>query len=165
MLQLIIHNCFRKGLGGPFFVLPDKNVIIEIKERIMETYYEVEQEFRGNVCGVEINSQETFRVLAELIEETDLGRLLRGADENDGKLFIKELVKGIESSGYNEMIGKYEMAQGLAYDIEMGQALGQSNNVAGRFKSADRLFHKFDEEVEVTEKDMQDFLMKDSFVR
>lgn len=131
----------------------------------METYYEREQEFRGNVCGVEINSQETFYVLAELIDETDLGRLLRGADENDGKLFIKELVKGIESSGYNEMIGKYEMAQGLAYDIEMGQALGQSNNVAGRFKSADRLFHKFNEKVEVTEKDMQDFLMKDSFVR
>lgn len=131
----------------------------------METYYEREQEFRGNVCGVEINSQETFYVLAELIEETDLGRLLRGADENDGKLFIKELVKGIESSGYNEMIGKYDMAQGLSYDIEMGQALGQSNNVAERFKSADRLFHKFDEEVEVTEKDMQDFLMKDSFVR
>lgn len=131
----------------------------------MEIYYEREQEFRGNVCGVEINSQETFYVLAELIEETDLGRLLRGADENDGKLFIKELVKGIESSGYNEMIGKYDMAQGLSYDIEMGQALGQSNNVAERFKSADRLFHKFDEEVEVTEKDMQDFLMKDSFVR
>lgn len=131
----------------------------------METYYEREQEFRGNVCGVEINSQETFYVLAELIDETVLGRLLKGADENDGKLFIKELVKGIESSGYNEMIGKYEMAQGLAYDIEMGQALGQSNNVAGRFKSADRLFHKFDEEVEVTEKDMRDFLMKDSFVR
>lgn len=131
----------------------------------METYYEREQEFRGNVCGVEINSQETFYVLAELIEETDLGRLLRGADENDGKLFIKELVKGIESSGYNEMIGKYDMVQGLSYDIEMGQALGQSNNVAERFKSADRLFHKFDEEVEVTEKDMQDFLMKDSFVR
>ena len=104
-------------------------------------------------------------MLAELIEETDLGRLLRGADENDGKLFIKELVQGIESSGYNEMIGKYDMAQGLSYDIEMGQALGQSNNVAERFKSADRLFHKFDEEVEVTEKDMQDFLMKDSFVR
>lgn len=131
----------------------------------MEIYYEREQEFRGNVCGVEINSQETFYVLAELIEETDLGRLLRGADENDGKLFIKELVKGIESSGYNEMIGKYDMAQGLSYDIEMGQALGQSNNVAERFKSADRLFHKFDKEVEVTEKDMQDFLMKDSFVR
>lgn len=131
----------------------------------METYYEREQEFRGNVCGVEINSQETFYVLAELIDETDLGRLLKGADENDGKLFIKELVKGIESSGYNEMIGKYEMAQGLAYDIEMGQALGQSNNVVERFKSADRLFHKFDEEVEVTEKDMRDFLMKDSFVR
>ncbi len=131
----------------------------------MEIYYEREQEFRGNICGVEINSQETFYVLAELIEETDLGRLLRGADENDGKLFIKELVKGIESSGYNEMIGKYDMAQGLSYDIEMGQALGQSNNVAERFKSADRLFHKFDEEVEVTEKDMQDFLMKDSFVR
>ena len=131
----------------------------------METYYEREQEFRGNVCGVEINSQETFYVLAELIEETDLGRLLRGAVENDGKLFIKELVKGIESSSYNEMIGKYDMAQGLSYDIEMGQALGQSNNVAGRFKSADRLFHKFDEEVEVTEKDMQDFLMKDFFVR
>lgn len=131
----------------------------------MEIYYEREQEFRGNVCGVEINSQETFYVLAELIEETDLGRLLRGADENDGKLFIKELVKGIESSGYNEMIGKYDMAQGLSYDIEMGQTLGQSNNVAERFKSADRLFHKFDEEVEVTEKDMQDFLMKDSFVR
>ena len=131
----------------------------------MEIYYEREQEFRGNVCGVEINSQETFYVLAELIEETDLGRLLRGADENDGKLFIKELVKGIESSGYNEMIGKYDMAQGLSYDIEMGQALGQSNNVAERFKSADRLFHKLDEEVEVTEKDMQDFLMKDSFVR
>lgn len=131
----------------------------------METYYEREQEFRGNVCGVEINSQETFYVLAELIEETDLGRLLRGADENDGKLFIKELVKGIESSGYNEMIGKYDMVQGLSYDIEMGQALGQSNNVAERFKSADRLFHKFDEEVEVTENDMRDFLMKDSFVR
>lgn len=131
----------------------------------METYYEREQEFRGNVCGVEINSQETFYVLAELIEETDLGRLLRGADENDGKLFIKELVKGIESSGYNEMIGKYEMAQGLSYDIEMGQALGQSNNVAERFKPADRLFHKFNEEVEVTEKDMRDFLIKDSFVR
>ena len=126
----------------------------------METYYEREQEFRGNVCGVEINSQETFYVLAELIEETDLGRLLRGADENDGKLFIKELVKGIESSGYNEMIGKYEMAQGLSYDIEMGQALGQSNNVAERFKSADRLFHKFNEEVEVTENDRQAFLMK-----
>lgn len=131
----------------------------------METYYEREQEFRGNVCGVEINSQETFYVLAELIEETDLGRLLKGADENEGKLFIKELVKGIQSSACNEMIGKYEMAQGLSYDIEMGQALGQSNNVAGRFKSADRLFHKFDEEVEVTEKDMRDFLMKDSFVR
>ena len=131
----------------------------------METYYEREQEFRGNVCGVEVKSQETFYVLAELIEETDLGRLLRGADENDGKLFIKELVKGIESSGYNEMIGKYEMAQGLSYDIEMGQALGQSNNVAERFKPADRLFHKFNEEVEVTEKDMRDFLMKDSFVR
>lgn len=131
----------------------------------METYYEREQEFRGNVCGVEINSQETFYVLAELIEETDLGRLLKGADENDGKLFIKELVKGIESSGYNEMIGKYDMVQGLSYDIEMGQALGQSNNVAERFKPADRLFHKFNEEVEVTEKDMRDFLMKDSFVR
>ena len=131
----------------------------------MEKYYEREQEFRGNVCGVEINSQETFYVLAELIDETDLGRLLKGADENDGKLFIKELVKGIESSGYNEMIGKYDMVQGLAYDIEMGQALGQSNNIAERFKSADRLFHKFDEEVEVTEKDMRDFLMKDSFVR
>lgn len=131
----------------------------------METYYEREQEFRGNVCGVEINSQETFYVLAELIEETDLGRLLKSADENDGKLFIKELVKGIESAGYNEMIGKYDMAQGLSYDIEMGQTLGQSNNVAERFKSADRLFHKFDEEVEVTEKDMRDFLMKDSFVR
>lgn len=131
----------------------------------METYYEREQEFRGNVCGVEINSQETFHVLAELIDETDLGRLLKGANENDGKLFIKELVKGIESSGYNEMIGKYDMVQGLAYDIEMGQALGQSNNVAERFKPADRLFHKFNEEVEVTEKDMQDFLMKDSFVR
>ena len=131
----------------------------------MEIYYEREQEFRGNVCGVEINSQETFYVLAELIEETDLGRLLRGADENDGKLFIKELVKGIESSGYNEMIGKYDMVQGLSYDIEMGQALGQSNNVAERFKSADRLFHKFDEEVEVTENDRQAFLMKDSFVR
>lgn len=126
----------------------------------MEIYYEREQEFRGNVCGVEINSQETFYVLAELIEETDLGRLLKGVDENDGKLFIKELVKGIESSGYNEMIGKYEMAQGLSYDIEMGQTLGQSNNVAGRFKSADRLFHKFDEEVEVTENDRQAFLMK-----
>lgn len=131
----------------------------------METYYEVEQEFRGNICGVEVKSQETFYVLSELINETDLGRLLRGANENDGKLFIKELVKGIESSGYNKMIGKYDMAQGLAYDIEMGQALGQSNNVAERFKSADRLFHKFDEEVEVTEKDMCDFLMKDSFVR
>lgn len=131
----------------------------------METYYEREQEFRGNVCGVEINSQETFYVLAELIEETDLGRLLRGAVENDGKLFIKELVKGIESSGYNEMIGKYDMVQGLSYDIEMGQALGQSNDVIERFKSADRLFHKFNEEVEVTEKDMRDFLMKDSFVR
>lgn len=131
----------------------------------METYYEREQEFRGNVCGVEINSQETFYVLAELIEETDLGRLLKSADENDGKLFIKELVKGIEGAGYNEMIGKYDMAQGLSYDIEMGQTLGQSNNVAERFKSADRLFHKFDEEVEVTEKDMRDFLMKDSFVR
>ena len=116
----------------------------------METYYEREQEFRGNVCGIEINSQETFYVLAELIDETDLGRLLKGADENDGKLFIKELVKGIESSACNEMIGKYEMAQ----------ALGQSNNVAGRFKSADRLFHKFDEEVEVTENDRQAFLMK-----
>lgn len=126
----------------------------------METYYEREQEFRGNVCGVEINSQETFYVLAELIEETDLGRLLRGADEKDGKLFIKELVKGIESAGYNEMIGKYDMAQGLSYDIEMGQALGQSNDVAGRFKAADRLFHKFDEEVEVTENDRQAFLMK-----
>lgn len=126
----------------------------------METYYEREQEFRGNVCGVEINSQETFYVLAELIDETELGRLLRGADENDGKLFIKELVKGIQSSGYNEMIGKYDMAQGLSYDIEMGQALGQSNNVAGRFKSADRLFHKFVEEVEVTENDRQAFLMK-----
>ena len=131
----------------------------------METYYEREQEFRGNVCGVEINSQETFYVLAELIDETDLGRLLKGADENDGKLFIKELVKGIESSGYNEMIGKYDMVQGLSYDIEMGQALGQSNDVTEMFKSADRLFHKFNEEVEVTEKDMQDFLMKDSFVR
>lgn len=126
----------------------------------METYYEREQEFRGNVCGVEINSQETFYVLAELIEETDLGRLLRGADENDGKLFIKELVKGIESSSYNEMIGKYDMAQGLSYDIEMEQALGQSNNVAERFKSADRLFHKFNEEVEVAENDRQAFLMK-----
>lgn len=126
----------------------------------METYYEREQEFRGNVCGVEINSQETFYVLVELIEETDLGRLLRGAVENDGKLFIKELVKGIESSSYNEMIGKYDMAQGLSYDIEMGQALGQSNNVAGRFKLVDRLFHKFDEEVEVTENDRQAFLMK-----
>lgn len=60
----------------------------------METYYEREQEFRGNVCGVEINSQETFYVLAELIEETDLGRLLKGADENDGKLFIKERHRG-----------------------------------------------------------------------
>lgn len=126
----------------------------------METYYEREQEFRGNVCGVEINSQETFYVLAELIEETDLGRLLKGADENEGKLFIKVLVKGIESAGYNEMIGKYDMAQGLSYDIEMGQTLGQSNNVAERFKSADRLFHKFDEEVEVTENDRQAFLMK-----
>ena len=126
----------------------------------METYYEKEQEFRGNVCGVEIHSQETFYVLAELIEETDLGRLLRGADENDGKLFIKELAKGIESAGYNEMIGKYDMAQGLSYDIEMEQALGQSNNVAERFKSADRLFHKFNEEVEVTENDRQAFLMK-----
>ena len=155
----------RKALRGLFFVLSDKNVIIKIKEKKMETYYEREQEFRGNVCGVEINSQETFYVLAELIDETDLGRLLKGADENDGKLFIKELVKGIESSGYNEMIGKYDMVQGLAYDIEMGQALGQSNNIAERFKSADRLFHKFDEEVEVTEKDMRDFLMKDSFVR
>ena len=131
----------------------------------METYCEVEQECRGNICGVEVKSQETFYVLAELIDETDLGRLLKGADENDGKLFIKEFVKGIESSGYNEMIGKYDMVQGLAYDIEMGQALGQSNNIAERFKSADRLFHKFDEEVEVTEKDMRDFLMKDSFVR
>lgn len=131
----------------------------------METYYEREQEFRGNVCGVEINSQETFYVLAELIDETELGRLLKGADENDGKLFIKELVKGIESSGYNEMIGKYDMVQGLSYDIEMGQALGQSNNVAERFKPADRLFHKFNEEVEVTEKDMCDFLIKDSLVR
>lgn len=126
----------------------------------METYYEVEQEFRGNVCGVEIKSQETFYVLSELINETDLGRLLRGAEESEGKLFIKELVKGIESSAYNEMIGKYDMAQGLAYDLETGQALGQSNNVAERFKSADRLFHKFDEEVEVTEKDRQAFLMK-----
>ena len=126
----------------------------------METYYEREQEFRGNVCGVEINSQETFYVLAELIDETDLGRLLKGADENDGKLFIKELVKGIQSSAYNEMIGKYDMAQGLSYDIEMEQALGQSNNVAERFKSADRLFHKFNEEVEVTENDRQAFLMK-----
>lgn len=149
----------------PFFVLSHKNVIIEIKENLMETYYEVEQEFRGNVCGVEINSQETFYVLAELIDETDLGRLLRGADENEGKLFIKELVKGIQGTAYNEMIGKYEMAQGLSYDIEMGQALGQSNDVTERFKSADRLFHKFNEEVEVTEKDMRDFLMKDSFVR
>lgn len=131
----------------------------------METYYEREQEFRGNVCGVEINSQETFYVLAELIDETELGRLLKGADENDGKLFIKELVKGIESSGYNEMIGKYDMVQGLSYDIEMGQALGQSNNVAERFKPANRLFHKFNEEVEVTEKDMCDFLIKDSLVR
>ena len=131
----------------------------------METYYEVEQEFRGNICGVEVKSQETFYVLSELINETDLGRLLRGADENDGKLFIKELAKGIESAGYNEMIGKYDMAQGLSYDIEMEQALGQSNNVAERFKSADRLLHKFNEEVEVTEKDMRDFLMKDSFVR
>lgn len=139
----------------------------------METYYEREQEFRGNVCGVEINSQETFYVLAELIEETDLGRLLRGADENEGKLFIKELVKGIQGTAYNEMIGKYEMARALSYDIEMGQSLGQSleqiivegNNVTGRFKAADRLFSKFKGEVEVTEKDMQDFLMKDSFVR
>lgn len=131
----------------------------------METYCEVEQEFRGNICGVEVKSQETFYVLSELINETDLGRLLRGADENDGKLFIKELVKGIKSSGYNEMIGKYDMVQGLSYDIEMGQALGQSNDVTERFKSADRLFHKFNEEVEVTEKDMLDFLMKDSFVR
>lgn len=131
----------------------------------METYYEREQEFRGNVCGIEINSQETFYVLAELIDETDLGRLLKGADEKDGKLFIKELVKGIESAGYNEMIGKYDMVQGLSYDIEMGQALGQSNNVAERFKSADRLFHKFDEEVEVTADDMRDFLIKDSLVR
>lgn len=32
MLQLIVHNCFRKGPGGPFFVLADKNVIIKIKE-------------------------------------------------------------------------------------------------------------------------------------
>ena len=126
----------------------------------METYYEVEQEFRGNVCGVEIKSQETFYVLSELINETDLGRLLRGADENDGKLFIKELAKGIESASYNEMIGKYDMAQGLAYDIEMGQALGQSNDVTESFKSADRLFHKFNEEVEVTENDRQAFLMK-----
>ena len=126
----------------------------------METYYEVEQEFRGNVCGVEIKSQETFYVLSELINETDLGRLLRGADENDGKLFIKELAKGIESAGYNEMIGKYDMAQGLAYDIEMGQALGQSNDVTESFKSADRLFHKFNEEVEATENDRQAFLMK-----
>lgn len=131
----------------------------------METYYEVEQEFKGNMCGVEIKSQETFYVLSELINETDLGRLLRGADENDGKLFIKELAKGIESAGYNEMIGKYDMAQGLSYDIEMGQALGQSNEVTERFKSADRLFHKFNEEVEVTENDRQAFLMKDSFVR
>lgn len=126
----------------------------------METYYEKEQEFRGNVCGVEINDQETFHVLAELIEETDLGRLLKGADEKDGKLFIKELVKGIESAGYNEMIGKYDMVQGLSYDIEMEQALGQNNNVAERFKSANRLFHKFNEEVEVTENDRQAFLMK-----
>lgn len=126
----------------------------------METYYEVEQEFRGKVCGVEINSQETFYVLSQLIEETDLGRLLRGVEESEGKLFIKELVKGIESAGYNEMIGKYDMVQGLSYDIEMGQALGQSNNVTGSFKSADRLFHKFDEEVEVTENDRQAFLMK-----
>lgn len=126
----------------------------------METYYEVEQEFRGNICGVEVKSQETFYVLSELINETDLGRLLKGADENDGKLFIKELVKGIQSSACNEMIGKYEMAQGLSYDIEMGQALGQSNDVTERFKSADRLFHKFNEEVEVTENDRQAFLMK-----
>ena len=126
----------------------------------METYYEVEQEFRGNICGVEVKSQETFYVLSELINETDLGRLLRGAEESEGKLFIKELVKGIESSAYNEMIGKYDMAQGLSYDIEMEQALGQSNNVAERFKSADRLFHKFNEEVEVTENDRQAFLMK-----
>lgn len=126
----------------------------------METYYEVEQEFRGKVCGVEINSQETFYVLSQLIEETDLGRLLRGVEESEGKLFIKELVKGIESASYNEMIGKYDMVQGLSYDIEMGQALGQSNNVTGSFKSADRLFHKFDEEVEVTENDRQAFLMK-----
>lgn len=144
----------------PFFVLTDKNVIIRIKEKIMETYYEVEQEFRGNICGVEVKSQETFYVLSELINETDLGRLLRGAEESEGKLFIKELVKGIESSAYNEMIGKYDMAQGLSYDIEMEQALGQSNNVAERFKSADRLFHKFNEEVEVTENDRQAFLMK-----
>lgn len=144
----------------PFFVLTDKNVIIRIKEKIMETYYEVEQEFRGNICGVEVKSQETFYVLSELINETDLGRLLRGAEESEGKLFIKELVKGIESSAYNEMIGKYDMAQGLSYDIEMEQALGQSNNVAKRFKSADRLFHKFNEEVEVTENDRQAFLMK-----
>lgn len=99
-------------------------------------------------------------MLSELINETDLGRLLRGADENDGKLFIKELVKGIESSDYNEMIGKYDMAQGLAYDIEMGQAMGQSNDVTERFKSAGRLFHKFNEEVEVTENERQAFLMK-----
>lgn len=69
-------------------------------------------------------------------------------------------MKGIESASYNEMIGKYDMVQGLSYDIEMGQALGQSNNVTGSFKSADRLFHKFDEEVEVTENDRQAFLMK-----
>lgn len=126
----------------------------------METYYEVEQEFRGNICGVEVKSQETFYVLSELINETDLGRLLRGAEESEGKLFIKELAKGIESAGYNEMIGKYDMAQGLAYDIEVGQVLGQSNDVTERFKSADRLFHKFNEEVEVTENDRQAFLMK-----
>ena len=112
------------------------------------------------MCGVEVNNQDTFYVLTELINETDLGRLLRGAEESEGKLFIKELVKGIESSTYNEMIGRYDMAQGLSYDIEMGQVLGQSNNVAERFKSADRLFHKFDEEVEVTGNDRQAFLMK-----
>ena len=106
----------------------------------METYYEVEQEFRGKVCGVEINSQETFYVLSQLIEETDLGRLLRGVEESEGKLFIKELVKGIESAGYNEMIGKYDMVQGLSYDIEMGQALGQSNKCYRKFQIGGQAF-------------------------
>lgn len=60
----------------------------------METYYEVEQEFRGKVCGVEINSQETFYVLSQLIEETDLGRLLRGGRGERRKTFHKGACEG-----------------------------------------------------------------------